>query len=150
LLIILTLTGCGTRTEARERDEYVFYTQGVGIEVGEDADEVISRIGEPNRIASAPSCAGVGCDEVYIYNGFKISTYRYDGDAEIVSIELTNDTVATKEGIKVGSPESELCRIYGEGIEFYGGIEYLSDDSRLQFFLSDGRVRAIKYLKAEP
>ena len=146
LLILLSFSGCqGTRTDTRE--EYVFLAGGVEIEVGEDADEVISRLGEPNRSASAQSCAGLGSDEIYYYNGFKIGAYREGDEAEIVSIELTNDTVATKEGIKIGSPESSIKEAYGEGIAFSGGIEYLSDDCTLRFYLSIDRVSAIKYLK---
>ena len=147
LLILLTFAGCGGRNKADVREEYVFVAGGVEIEIGEDADEIISRLGEPNRRAVAESCAGLGCDEVYYYNGFKIGVYREGDDADIVSIELTNDTVATKEGIKIGSPESSIKKAYGEGRAFPGGIEYLSDDCTLRFYLSIGRVSAIKYLK---
>lgn len=147
LLILLTLTGCG-KTKLDTHDGYVFYSGEIAVEVGEDADEVISRLGKPNRSATAESCAGLGCDEVYYYNGFKIGAFREGDDCEITSIELTNDTVATREGIKIGSPESSVKKAYGEGMTFPGGIEYSSGDCTLRFYLSIGRVSAIKYLKS--
>jgi hypothetical protein len=143
----LTLASCGELPQTRAREEYVFYAQGVEIELGEDADEIISRLGKPNRTASAPSCAGLGIDEVYIYNGFKISAYREGDECEIVAIELTNDTRQTSEGISIGAPESSVIEVYGAGRDFVGGVEYISDDCRLQFYLSGGRVSGIKYLK---
>ena len=145
LLIMLALCGCKSGQIARE--EYVFYAYGIEIEVGDDVDEVIARLGAPNRCAAAESCAGLGCDEVYIYNGFKISAYREEGECEIVEIELTNDTVKTAEGISIGSPESALRAAYGEGRDFAGGREYKGEDAILRFYLSDGRVSGIKYLK---
>ena len=147
LLILLTLAGCAGQPQSKWRDEFVFYADGVEIEVGDDVDEVITRLGKPNRIASAPSCAGLGCDELYIYNGFKISAYCEGDECEIVAIELTNDTRQTPEGISIGAPESSVIEVYGAGRDFVGGVEYISDDCRLQFYLSDGRVSGIKYLK---
>ena len=145
ILMILTLAGCASASGAP--NDYVFMSNGVEIEIGDDVDEIISRLGKPNRTSSAESCAGVGCDEIYIYSGFRIGAYREGDDSEIVLIELTNDTSATKEGIRIGSPESNLLNAYGEGREFPGGIEYISDDCTLRFYLSTGRVSAIKYLK---
>ena len=147
LLTLLTLASCGELPQTRAREEYVFYAQGVEIELGEDADEIISRLGKPNRTASAPSCAGLGIDEVYIYNGFKISAYREGDECEIVAIEFTNDTTKTAEGISIGTDASSVREIYGTGSAFSGGVEYIAEDCRLQFFISDGRVTAIKYLK---
>ena len=147
LLTLLTLASCGELPQTRAREEYVFYANGVEIEVGDDVDEVIARLGAPNRRAAAESCAGLGCDEVYIYNGFKISAYREEGECEIVEIELTNDTVKTAEGISIGSPESALRAAYGEGRDFAGGREYKGEDAILRYYLSEGRVRGIKYLK---
>ncbi len=147
LPIVLILVACGEAEGIRARDEYLLYVNGVEIEVGGDADEVISRLGEPNRIAIAPSCAGLGLDEAYIYNGFRINVYRDDEDCEIVSVELTNDTVKTGEGIGIGSSEASVRKAYGEGRNFSGGVEYAGDDVRLCFFISEGRVIGIKYQK---
>ncbi len=145
LLVILALYGCEIGSEARE--EYVFYSNGIRIEVGDDTDEVITRLGAPNRHRSAESCAGLGCDEEYIYNGFKISAYREGDECEIISIELTNDTVSTAEGISIGALESEVLKKYGEGKRFPWGIEYTAEECTLRFYLSKGRVSGIKYLE---
>lgn len=145
--LLITLALCGCKAGEKAHGEYVFYSNGIEIEVGDDVDEVIARLGAPNRRAAAESCAGLGCDEVYIYNGFRINAYREGDGCEIVSIELTNDTVKTAEGIGIGSDESALRKTYGKGIDFAGGIEYQGDDCILRFHLSEGRVSGIKYLR---
>ena len=149
LSAIFIFVGCG-RAEQISPREYKFNSNGVEISVGENADEAISRLVSPNYSSSAPSCAGIGQDEVYIYNGFKISVYREGEDAEITAIEITNDTAATAEGIHIGDIESSLVAAYGEGRPFDGGVEYFGESCTLRFYIKKGRVSAIKYLKREP
>ena len=147
VLAILILAGCEERGDEYVLEEFKFKTNGIEMSVGEDADNVISRMMPPNYSSCAPSCAGEGQDEVYIYNGFKINVYREGEDAEIVSIEVTNDTLPTREGIYIGDVESKLREVYGEGRPFTGGVEYFGERSTLRFYLKNGRVTAIKYMK---
>ena len=128
--------------------DYKFNTNGMELSVGENADGVISRLMEPNYSSCAPSCAGIGQDEVYIYNGFKISVYREGEDAEITAIEITNDATSTAEGIYIGDVEARLVATYGEGRPFEGGMEYFGESCTLRFYLKNGRISAIRYLKS--
>lgn len=150
LLVFLIFTGCEERGDEYVLEEFKFKTNEIEMSVGEDADSVISRMTPPNYSSCAPSCAGEGRDEVYIYNGFKINVYREGEDAEIVSIEVTNDTLPTKEGIYIGDVEAKLREVYGEGRPFSGGVEYFGEKSTLRFYLKNGRVTAIKYMKTSP
>jgi len=147
LLVFLILVGCDGKIDEPVVEEYRFKTNGMELSVGEDADGVISRMMEPNFSSTAPSCAGIGQDEVYIYNGFKINVYREGEEAEIVSIEVTNDTLPTSEGIYIGDVEARLREVYGEGRPFAGGVEYFGERCTLRFYLKEGKVTAIKYMK---
>lgn len=138
----------GEESNSNIISEYKFNTNGMELSVGENADGVISRLMEPNYSSCAPSCAGIGQDEVYIYNGFKISVYREGEDAEITAIEITNDATSTAEGIYIGDVEASLVAAYGEGRPFEGGVEYFGENCTLRFYLKNGRISAIKYLKS--
>ncbi len=139
--------GCDNARERNRENELSVYINDVGFSVGDDADSVTSRLGHANYYSCVSSCAGEGEDELYIYNGFKIIAHRTDRGSEIVSIELTNDLLSTKEGVSIGDSAKTVSEKYGEGRAFSGGVEYKDEGCVLRFFIRDGRVKAIKYLK---
>ena len=147
LLLILILSGCERQDGEERSGKYKLCVNDFIFSVGDDADKVVLALGEPNYFSVAPSCAGVGNDELYVYNGFRITAHRDGKSAEISIIELTNDTLSTLEGICIGDSEDRIAEIYGNGKIFTGGIEYGRDSCCLRFFLSDGRVVGIKYIK---
>ncbi len=155
LIVFLAIVFCFSFSGCDEDDgkgminEYKFSARGVELSVGEDADEVISMLPEANYFSCAHSCTGEGDDEIYIYNGFRITVYREGDSSEICSIELTNDSISTEEGIFIGDSEARLLEIYGEGRPFSGGVEYFADNCILRFFVRGGKVTAIKYLKID-
>ncbi len=141
----LLFVSCEGGSVREVSEEFFFSVSGMTFTVGDDSDRVLEALGEPNRSISSVSCAGVGQDELYIYNGFKLTCYREGGKAEITSIELTNDTVETMEGAYIGGSAEMLKRIYGEGEEFSGGVEYIGENCRLRFYIKDGKVVGVKY-----
>ncbi len=149
LAVFLLLCGCDVRGWVDTHQKYTVEIRGVELCVGGDADEVISRLGESNSHSSAPSCAGVGEDELYIYSGFKLFVYRSGARAEISSVEIVNDTISTAEGIYIGDEEEKVISVYGEGKRIGEVREYEGNGVRLRFFIRGGRVRSIKYLKID-
>lgn len=146
LAVCFFLSACDVMTEKKDKREFYFSTRGVTFTVGDDADAFLCVLGEPNCIRVAPSCAGVGEDELYIYDGFRIYAHRDDKQCRVSVIELTNDTVMTAEGAKIGDSRERLKALYGEGVEKNGSVEYLGNLCRLCFSLCDGRVSLIKYI----
>ncbi len=128
-------------------ERYSFSAVGVTFTVGDDCDEIINLLGEPNSQNIAPSCADVGSDEMYIYSGFKIFAHRNYGESTIIAIELTNDTVSTAEGIFIGDPEEKVRAHYGNGEILSKGMEYRAENCKLRFFIRDGKVVSIKYVE---
>ncbi len=143
----LMFCACETEQNTEMPEKYFFSNAGVTFSVGDDCDEIIRRLGEPNSKTDAPSCAGVGSDEVYVYSGFRIYGYRNDGECGITSIELTNDNVSTAEGLHIGDLEEKMRAIYGDGEIFGGGTEYCAENCRLRFFIRDGKIVSIKYVE---
>ena len=147
LLLLVVLVGCEGNGTERSPEEYSFQVENCTFSVGDDADRVIASLGKANHFSSAPSCAGVGTDELYVYNGFKITAHRDSERAEIIMIELTNDTLSTPEAVRIGDSAERLTDVYGKGEDFSGGIEYSRANCILRFFLREGRIIGIRYLK---
>lgn len=132
--------------EAASSDAYVFEYNGIVIEMNAHADEVIAALGGNPTYFEAPSCAYEGMDKVYTYNSIVVRSYTRDGEDFIAAVELKDDTVATAEGIRIGSTEEEVRAAYGEdGTEGTTGIEYTRGDSFISFIFEDGKVVAITY-----
>ena len=142
------LISCQQKEEETKNENYFFEIKGVRICVGDDAREMISELSRPNRESRAPSCAGVGEDIIYIYDGFRLLAYFENGKETVVSIELTSDAVSTPEGVGLGDSAESVLKAYGAPRHREEEIfEYESGGIRLRFALSDGIVTSIKYLK---
>ncbi len=145
ILVILMLAACDHSETRVTQKQFAITAQDVTFSVGDDCDSVLEALGEPNRCSSAPSCAGEGEDELYVYNGFLITAHRAYGKAEVTSVELTNDTVSTCEGVSIGDSSERLTDIYGEGEHFSGGVEYVGKNCRLRFYIKEGKIAGIRY-----
>lgn len=147
LEVCILLSACRTEAPKQLQTEYFFSSEGVTFTVGDDADEISGALGEPNSISKAPSCAGEGQEELYVYNGFRIYAHR-DARACIISaIELTNDTVTTIENVRIGDKSEKIFDKYGNATDNNGTVEYVADGCILRFAIRDGRISGIKYLQ---
>ncbi len=152
LLILLTLVSCGARenkkTSPPTAHEYVFLRDGESIAAGDSAS-AIRRLGQYKSRRAVGSCAGVGEDVLYVYDGFRVTVYGEDGNGggHIQMIEFTNDTVSTAEGIFVGADVESVVRAYGdEYTEMGEGLRYVGENCILQFSVRQGVVTSIKYI----
>ena len=133
-------------TDAVAADAYVFTYNGVQIRMNAPADDIIAALGDDYTYFEAPSCAFEGLDKVYTYNSIVVRSYTRDGADYIAAVELKDDTVATAEGIRIGSSEDDVRAAYGEdGTPGTAGIEYTLGDSFISFIFVNGRVAAITY-----
>lgn len=121
---------------------------GYTVAVNDNMADVLAALGEPLSFFEAASCAFEGMDKTYTYSGFVITT-RPDGDQDYVnSIRLTDDSVATPEGVYIGCPADDVTAAYGEGSRTETVISYTKGDSAMNFVLEDGKVISIEYLPA--
>ena len=127
-------------------DAYVFTYNGVEIRMNAPADGIISALGDGYDYFEAPSCAYEGMDKVYTYNSIVVRSYTRDGVDYIAAVELKDDTVATAEGIRIGSTQEDVAAAYGEdGVPGTAGIEYTLGDSFISFIFENGKVVALTY-----
>ncbi len=144
-LLLLTILLASFSACEESAADYYLEVRGVVLSVGGDCDEAVRALGEPNSYQSAPSCAGTGSDELYIYSGFKIFAHRNDSGAVISALELSSDMHGTREGISIGDSAEKVQRIYGEGESFSGGVEYEGENCRLRIYIKKGRVAGVRY-----
>ncbi len=129
-------------------DTYLFQSGGCTMYVDQDMAEVLAVLEAAKSYFEAPSCAFEGLDKTYTYNGFIITT-RPDGDKDYInSIELTDDSVTTAEGLYIGNTVAEVQAVLGEGTPMGTAITYTKGNTVLQFVTENDVVTSICYLSA--
>ena len=150
-LCVFALAACGSGSSSSDAvvipdDGYSFTYNGVTIEMHALADDVIEALGDYESYYEETSCSFEGIDKTYDYGSFYITTYP-DGDVDyIFTVWFSDDTVATEEGISIGSSSDEVEAVYGT--DFYNGSNaYIieSGEMTLTIIMSDDTVGSIQY-----
>ena len=151
LSALLLLVACASDKDGKNGDGYVFVAKnGVEIAIGAELDPIIDEMGKYINYDEAPSCAGQGISKFYTYAGIDIESYEEDGEHYVYMITLIDDTVKTKEGIRVGDKKDEVIKAYGDPTEEESdGLYYESGNMCLQFILRNGKVSQIQYVLAD-
>ncbi len=163
---VLLLTGCGNTGAKGNEDKnpaenpsnqtaedsnastegFSFENSGITVPMNVDAAPIIEELGEPVEYFEAASCAFQGLDKIYYYNGFEVGTYP-NGDKDYVSyVNLLDDSVATDQGIFLGSTLDEVTAAYGEDYTAEGSsYVYRLGDTKLTFIVENDAVTSITY-----
>ncbi|MBQ5567741.1 MAG: hypothetical protein IIT41_00685 [Oscillospiraceae bacterium] len=133
-------------TGSAKTEGYVFETKGVKVVIDADMAPVLSALGEASSYFEEASCAFEGIDKTYSYSGFEIKTYPSDSGDKIQGVFLTDDRVATSEGLRVGSTKADMESIYGTDYTVKG-TEYAFEKGGMQLrvTLKDDVVSLITY-----
>lgn len=147
---LLLLTCCFAACEYGRGGEYIFAYNGHAVHIGDDGNAVASALGAYSDYIEEDSCGGEGPDKTFVYPGFRYDTVMQNGVDVIVKIVLTDDSVATPQGIRIGSAKSAVVSAYGNGYTETadGGLVYSDGNAKLMFGFADGVVTAIHYIKA--
>lgn len=151
LLLLLGLTACQDKGEGGSSDGKAigdFQAGGVSVALGQAYTEALGNsLGGATDVVEAPSCHYDGMDTIYTFAGFSLYTYKTEEKSVIYLIELKDDTVATREGAKVGMTAGEVEALYGSGYTESGVIRRypLGKDGTLDFTMEDGKVALIEY-----
>jgi len=142
-VVLLGLAGCG-ETEVPEENLSVTY-QKVPICIGAEAGPILEKLGQPKSCTEEPSCAFDGMDKTYYYGSFYLSTCPIDGRDYIYNLWFVDDTVATEEGIRIGSTFAQVEDLWGP--EAFDGNSFVrtKGQSRLVIRMEAGMVRSVLY-----
>ena len=135
-----------TDTSKELPPEFLFQTGDITIRLGHKASPIIEALGEPLNYFEAPSCAFEGIDRIYYFKGFELFTFPVNGEDFILSINLTDDSVTTFEGIYLGMSLDRVVAAYGEDYtQNFGQYTYTRGDSTLSFLIENSEVVVIIY-----
>ncbi len=151
LVMALGLTACGGSDSGSSSGGsssgggYSFTSGSTKIEMGADASKVVDALGEADEYFESESCAFEGLDKVYTYPGFKLNTYPVDDKDYVLSVVFMDDTVATDEGISIGSTKDEVTEAYGDASEESGTkLVYENGDTELVIGLNGDSVSSVE------
>lgn len=145
-IMLLSLVGCGSTDIDPQEENFSFTYNGTKITLGAEAAPIIDALGEPRSYTEEPSCAFEGMDKTYYYGSFYISTYSLDGKDHIYNLWFADDGVATDEGIRIGSTQSQVEDTYGKDC-FNGTTSFVltKGQCKLMILIEDDTVSNIRY-----
>lgn len=158
VLCLLSLVACKKdQTENGGNDDvFGFTVDGVKAIPGAKAADVLTALATRNpAVSSKGSCLGGvdGEDVNYVYQGFRIQTFRLkegDPDEQIRWITFTDDSVKTEEGIAIGATVDAVKAAYGDPAEETGStLIYQRSKTELRFETRNGAVNGISYTVTE-
>ncbi len=130
----------------QEKTEYSFFYKETQIKMDAEAAAIVSALGTPEKTLEQDSCAYQGKDTVYVYPGFEMGVYPAGGVDKVSYVTLVDDTVATPEGIKIGSKAEDVTAAYGKDCEEeFGVYRYTLGNSLLSIFTTNGVVDGVEY-----
>lgn len=127
---------------------FSFVHNNVKITPNSLAAPLITALGSDYQYQESPSCAFIGMDKMYIYKGFTILTYPDDKAVDhVLQIILTDDSVATPEGLMLGHTVEKVTELYGTDYEKSGeNFAYTLGKTRLDIIIKDGEIHSIQYI----
>lgn len=133
-----------TQTQVDKTESgFEFKSGDVTIKMNTEAQQYVDALGEALNYFEAESCAFKGLDKTYTYSGFQLNTYPKDGVDYVASVVLTDDSVATAEGLEIGMSESELSGLYPDGKNSGALFSCVKGDSYVMAGLEDEVVSTV-------
>ena len=133
-----------------ENNTYTFVYNNTVVTPHAKMSELMNGLGDPSSYEESPSCLYQGLDKDYTYPGFKLRTYPENEVDYVLNVCFTDDSVATPEGIMLGSTRSEVINAYGSSFtEQNGNVVYVKGNTELRFRFNGDSVSAIEYWAIE-
>lgn len=108
LCACLLLTGCGAGEKNTATPTLGFSVSETRVLMNALAAPVLDALGGAKQYTEAASCAFDGVEKTYYYGSFYLTTYPAEDGDRIFSLWFADDTVATEEGVRIGSTLREV------------------------------------------
>lgn len=125
---------------------FAFEYKGTKITMHAPAAPILDALGEPVKYTESASCAFEGLDKSYYYGSFYLDTYPKGEEDYVYGWWFVDDSVATEEGIYIGSSQAEVETAYGT--DCYNGTNAFvvkRGGGTLTVILEEGVVSSIQY-----
>lgn len=145
LIFIFASVGCMSEESSSKEEAFSLEIGSKTINLGSEYQKEI--FGSELEYSEIASCAFEGLDKTYRFQNYEVTTYPIDGVDKIASIYFLDDTISTKEGIKITDSYEKMVEIYGnnyqkEGIQY----TYTLGKTSLIFLIENGFITSIEYL----
>lgn len=141
-----------TEPEPEPEPEPAPQPQGVSFGFGtlhSEAGGIISALGEPTNVTSAPACFSNGADsKIYEYDGLRIECYVLDGIEKVYCVTITSSSYSTDTGITIDSSQADVEAAYGAGEASGAYTIYRNGNSELDVKYDGGAVTEILFYTA--
>ena len=146
VVMLFSMAGCGATEPNQQEENFSFAYNGTKITLDAEAAPILDALGEPRSYTEEPSCAFDGLDKTYYYGSFYLSTYPMEGKDYIYNLWFADDGVATDEGIRIGSTQSQVEDAYGKEC-FNGTTSFVltKGQSRLVILIEEETVTSVSY-----
>lgn len=138
--------GSGAAPEAVSENDLSFKSGDIAINILDDAESLLEKLGEPMDYAEFDSCAYQGKDYYYYYDGFQLGVNEVDGKLKVTSVSLSDDTVTTPQGVRIGMSADkalELIPYENEGDSEL--LVYTNSKTELKLHTKGGKISSIDY-----
>ena len=145
----LLMAGCGGNEQPDDEEEvspFAVYWNGTVIELGENADAALSRLGTPISQNNAGDCGGFGAVVRYEFSSFYMYVLENDEGSTVDEIAFRDDLVETAAGVTIGSSESTVTEKYGNPSDTEGKWRYYREKGghrQIGFEIEDGKVVSV-------
>lgn len=148
VIIILLMCGCMNKVNEKENlekeESYIFSYNGIDIELGSIFST--EKYGKEDEYSEIESCAFDGLDKTYRYSNYEITTYPDGNKDRIYSIYFLDDSVKTKEGIKINDTLEDMVNMYGNNYEKLDNLYiYHKNNTNIRFIIENNIIISIEY-----
>ncbi len=131
-------------------DVFTFIYKNTAVVPHAKMSELAAGLGDPLSYLESESCLYQGLDKDYTYPGFKLRTYPEEGIDYVLNVMFTDDSVATPEGIMLGSTREEVITAYGSSYtEENGSTVFTRGKTELRIRFDGDSVSAVEYWALE-
>ena len=136
-----------TQEKEASDNSFSFVHNNVKITPNDLVDPLVTALGSDYSYYESPSCAYIGLDKCYVYQGFSIYTYPDDNAVDhVLQIVLTDDTLSTPEGLTIGDASEKVVELYGNDYtESDGSFAYTREKTTLSIIIKNDKVISIQY-----
>jgi len=132
--------------EQNQTDEFDFYFRGAIISLNQNMAEVLDALGEPTGVRQTPSCAFDGYDRIFGFGAINVHTYPVGEQDFVQIISVRDDSVTTRNGIRLGDSWDTVLDAYGHDyVQDFSIFTFTKGSTTLSFFVDDGMVVEITY-----
>lgn len=138
----------GTKSDKTSGVSYYAEYKGVKIEMGAEADAIITALGEYQDRKEIGDCGGLGAQVKYSYPSVEVYVLESKDDGNIIDqISFRDDIISTPEGVYIGMSVADAKKALGTPTaETDKSFEYAGDKYVLVITVADGKVNKIDYL----